>query len=379
MMRTHIMLLTSRADHGGGPAHVLQLAQQLNDRVELTIACPRDEPYWSRLAEVVGPDAMVEIGRSPLLVPDIVTVARAARRRSVDIVHSHGKQSGLIGRPAAMASRVASVHTFHGMHTERYHPLVARAYLLLEWLLSLVTGAAIAVSVREYDRWARFGCRRSQLHHIPNGVAIPCEPTARFDQPLSVAFVGRVTAVKNPELLARIINAAHRGPHGDRLHFDIVGDGDRLPWLRAALAEPTDAGRVTFHGFVDNPSSVLSSCQAAISTSIREGLPLTVLEAFAQGLPVAATDVDGNHELLAPHTPDLLFAIDDANAGLRALTSLVDRHAWTGASRAVRRAAETTYDERRMADATAGLYESVLGRTGAENAFGDPVAGRVTA
>jgi len=59
-----VLMVTGRADFGGGPEHVFQLAKAVARSTEVFIACPREEPYWGRYESVVGPERMLEIPRA---------------------------------------------------------------------------------------------------------------------------------------------------------------------------------------------------------------------------------------------------------------------------------------------------------------------------
>ncbi|HEX3784369.1 MAG TPA: glycosyltransferase family 4 protein [Pseudonocardiaceae bacterium] len=132
---------------------------------------------------------------------------------------------------------------------------------------------------------------------VPNGVAdeyfLPVRP--RSVGPLRLLFVGRLSPQKN---VARLLHALAKA----RLPIvlDVVGDGELRSEL-GDLARRLGLTGVTFHGRCDGAELVARyrAADAFVLPSNKEGMPLAALEAMAAGLPVIATRVPGNEELLA--------------------------------------------------------------------------------
>jgi len=106
---------------GGGPQHVLTVAQGLRARGWRSIMVgPADGPLFARFGEA-GLDAVAL--RTDRLQPlTLMRLVRLIRRTGARLVHSHGKGAGVHGRLAARLAGVPAVHTFHGIHYERYAP-----------------------------------------------------------------------------------------------------------------------------------------------------------------------------------------------------------------------------------------------------------------
>ncbi len=94
-----------------------------------------------------------------------------------------------------------------------------------------------------------------------------------------------------------------------------------------------------------------------ISTSRWEGLPLALLEAMAHGVPVIATDVDGNRDAVATDVNGVLFKLSEPAGAAAALSRLADDpEYWRKLSAAGRRRAEQEFSAQGMVDATFALY-----------------------
>jgi glycosyltransferase involved in cell wall biosynthesis len=127
-----------------------------------------------------------------------------------------------------------------------------------------------------------------------------------------VVICGRLDPIKDHATLFRSFEALRqRFPDS---HLLVVGEGPQ----RAALEEL--AGKnVQFLGNRDNIPEILENADVFALTSLNEGISNTILEAMAAELPVVATDVGGNPELVRPGETGYLFPPGDADALLKAL------------------------------------------------------------
>jgi len=157
---------------------------------------------------------------------------------------------------------------------------------------------------------------------VPNGVDrsyfMPVRPLT--DRPLELLYVGRLSPQKN---VARLLDAMAQVRRPVRLR--IVGDGELRSELLAQAERLglTRSGTVEFAGAKLGPDliSAYGGADAFVLPSDKEGMPLVALEAMAAALPVIATDVPGNTELLgdvgllAAPEPTALAAAVDSLAG----------------------------------------------------------------
>ncbi|MEU8112961.1 glycosyltransferase family 4 protein [Micromonospora sp. NPDC048947] len=135
-----------------------------------------------------------------------------------------------------------------------------------------------------------------------------------------VVFAGRLAPEKGVDVL---IEAAAALPDG--VMVDIAGDGPARPELEA-LAARRVPGRVRFHGRLDKPrlhELIRSAAVVAVPSRWHENQPMTVLEAFACGVPVVATDLGGLPELVQPEVDGRIVAADAPTALGDALNDLL--------------------------------------------------------
>lgn len=126
-----------------------------------------------------------------------------------------------------------------------------------------------------------------------------------------VVYVGRITYQKNPERLINVMKKLKEMKPD--ISMAIVGDGDLFKNTKELSEEYGLNNNLVFYGFHSHPLGILSKSKVMIMTSRFEGLPMTVLEAMALGIPVVSTPVDGLKDIIEPGVEGYL---DDSDADI---------------------------------------------------------------
>jgi glycosyltransferase involved in cell wall biosynthesis len=200
---------------------------------------------------------------------------------------------------------------------------------------------------------------RARLHYVPNGIDLARFAVARREN--AVPVIGTVAALRPEKNLARLIRAFAlvRARHACRLV--VAGDGPERAALAALAGELGVAADVAFPGHVGDTPALYAGFDAFALSSDTEQMPISVLEAMAAGLPVAATDVGDVRAMLAPENAGLLVPREDAALAV-ALEALVqDRARRKAVGAANRRRAETAYDQETMFAAWRALFAGGAG------------------
>lgn len=238
---------------------------------------------------------------------------RVLRRLRPDIIHSRNL--------AALETQLCSlgipgVKRVHGEHGREVGDLDGgnRKYLLLRRFMRLFIHRYIAVS-RDLEDWLirRVGVKPERVTQIYNGVdhayfkprnvkplALLPAHWREHDDILVVGTVGRLTPVKDQQLLLKAA-ARLRSTNqaiGDRLRVIVVGDGPLRQKLEQLAVQLALNEFVWFAGAREDVPQVLQLMDLFVLPSLGEGISNTVLEAMASGVPVVATAVGGNLELV---------------------------------------------------------------------------------
>ncbi len=197
---------------------------------------------------------------------------------------------------------------------------------------------------------------RDRLRYIPNGIDLSrFAPRDRSVLP-ELPVIGTVAALRPEKNLGRLLRAFASARAARPARLAIVGDGPERPALEALARELGLAGDVVFHGHQPDPAPLFAGFDLFALSSDTEQMPISVLEAMAAGLPVAATDVGDVRLMLSPENAPAVVPRDEA-ALAGAMTRLMFDGGLRAAAGAANRAkAEREYDERQMVAAYAKVF-----------------------
>ena len=293
------------------------------------------------------------------------------------IVHTRNLGAMEMCLPAAWAGVPIRIHGEHGWDSSDPDGLSVK-YRLVRRAYRPFVHQYIALSSQIARYLAdKVGVPAARLQQICNGV-----DTQRFqpagEQPLPLAgspwtpshhwvigTVGRLQEIKDQVLLARaFVRALELAPPArDRLRLLIAGEGPLRPQIETVLREGGVQAQAWLAGERADVPQVLQSLDAFVLPSRAEGISNTILEAMASGLPILATDVGGNGELLEQNVSGRLIPHGDVDVMARAL---LDDFTDPAAARARGATARATVQRRFSLDgmvaAYGDLYERLLAR-----------------
>ncbi len=233
------------------------------------------------------------------------------RRLKPDVVHSRN----LSGLDALLPARLAGLKTLHSEHGFDMGDLHGRhsKLALLRRLHAPLVRRYVCVS-RDLGRIMseHWGIASSRISQIYNGVDTerfqPAEPRRHELLPaelqgtdlLVIGTVGRVQPVKDQATLLRAfaLLLQRRPEWAGRLRLALIGDGPQLAELKALAAELGIEAQTWFTGARNDVAQLMQSLDLFVLPSLNEGISNTLLEAMATGIPLLATAVGGNVELV---------------------------------------------------------------------------------
>jgi sugar transferase (PEP-CTERM/EpsH1 system associated) len=319
----HVCHVVLSLEPGGLENGVVNVVNGLSrEEYRSSVCCLRRS---GEFAARLRPDVPVSVmglrpGNDPVM---LLRLARLLRRERVDIVHTRNAEPFFYGFLSARLARVPIVvHSEHG-RTFPEQPLRARTQRLL--LRGVDAAFAVSEQLRA-DLVREIGIDGSSMEILYNGVdtrafrprAAPASP-AQAAGPLRIGSVGRLVPVKNYALLLHAF--AQLPPAAAQLV--LVGEGPERAKLEQLADELGIHGRVEFAGHRDDVSELLRGMDIFVLPSMSEGMSNTLLEAMASGVPVVASDVGGNREIIESERSGLLFPSGDTAAALAQLTRLI--------------------------------------------------------
>ena len=282
----------------------------------------------------------------------IFRLARWFRRQCCDVVHTHDDKPLLYGSLAAKLARVRRhIHTqHHGLLPQ----MTPRQRKITAWAARL-TDSFVCVSQNGARHMEETGFPAKRVTTLWNGIDLKRYPYRGPHAGGPVVTVARLSPEKDIANLLRAV--AQIIPSAPNFRLEIAGDGPLGTELRHLATDLRLDDHVRFLGEVDYVPGLLGQARLFVLPSRTEGISLTILEAMASGLPVVATDVGGNPEVVVPGVTGFLASPGDPVA---LATNLL--HLWNNPDegrllgQAGRRRVETHFDIRAMVTRYEHLY-----------------------
>jgi glycosyltransferase involved in cell wall biosynthesis len=366
--KPRLLLVITLAERGGAQSYLASLLPAVAEHYDTTLAAHGHGPL-SEAASAAGVEFVslrhVRRALNPFRdVLGLVELLALIWRRRPDIVHASSSKAGILGRLAAWLAGVPiRVFTVHGWAFAAYAGLPGRIYRVAERSMLPLTSATICVA--EYER--RVGieagaCRAEQTVVIPNAVQVSALPRARQrGGVVELISVGRLRAPKDFITLAQALARLERGS----FRASLVGDGPDRSMIEAELEQLGLGDSVRLLGDRSDVPPLLAEADVFVCSSRSEGMPVSIIEAMAVGLPVVASAVGGVPEMVDDERTGLLVAPGAAAALAEALARLIgDRALREQMGRAGREDALQRYDLPPFRQAHLELYARLLEERG---------------
>lgn len=366
---------------GGTKRHLLDLCLNLPaERFRQYVVCSvrREERFRQDLQKFqeAGIDVFLlpmrreihlwEDGRCALQLRKIIQDIKPA------IVHGHSSKGGFLARLASRSVRPVP-HTVYNPHAfafqMRVGPFHRWLYLKLEQWAGRWTDMLVAPCESQKElALAHHIIPPERIRVIPNGIRVeqyvqrgaPKQLRVRWGLPEEGKIVGTVAALspqKGLEYLIRAI-AAVRREHPD-VHLVMAGDGPLHRTLEQLAQKLGTKEGVHFLGYQEDIPALLGALDIFVMPSLWEGLPYALLEAGAAGLPVIATAIPGNTDIIIPEQTGLLVPPADYFAlTIAIIRALTDPQMQTMA-RALRERVCNEFTLERMIQGHIQLYEEL--------------------
>lgn len=259
-----------------------------------------------------------------------------AKNEQYDIIHCNTPIGGVVGRIIGKKLKTKKIiYQAHGFHFYKGAPKINwLIYYPIEKRLAKYTDAIITINQEDFalakekfrlknhgeiyyvpgvgtdTDFYNFDCETREIHRTELGLS---------DSDFAILSVGRLETNKNTETLIKAMAVMKN----ENVKLIVCGDGEQREYLEKLSERLGTEKSVTFLGTVSNLQEIYRAVDALASSSYREGLSRTVMEAMASGLPCIVSKIRGNTDLIEDGKGGFLCEPDDANAYAQAITALL--------------------------------------------------------
>lgn len=352
MDRIKIVHIVNSLDTGGLEKGLINLVNGMEQsRFENNICClTKAGKLKKEVIENIGVISMFKRSGTDLRL--YINLVNYLKKIKPTIVHTRN-WAGIDGLLCAKLANISIIiHSEHGFESIDILKQDIKRKIIRKIALAAIADKIITVSMNLKKRLINeLNIKSEKIVHIPNGVNINkfdnegreyARQKFGFKQDsFIIGIVARLDPIKNHRtLIYAFKKVVHNHP---RINLIIVGDGTLGNELKHLVSQLGILNEVVFMGERNDVSEILKTFDIFVLPSLSEGMSNTILEAMATGLPVIASDVGGNSELVANEKTGFLFQKQDIQ-GLKekiekyiCVTGLKNAHGYAGRNRVLKK------------------------------------------
>ncbi len=294
----------------------------------------------------------------------VYRLVKLIRDHKIDIIHTHGYKSDILGIIAAKWAGVASVCTPHGFENaddwrlQLYLWLGGKAFRGFTWVCPLSPDIMNTVLTR-------YNVAPARVRLINNGVDLAEVERALSSKPITsnstftIGYIGQLISRKNLSDTLLAFAKLHRNFTNTKLI--LIGDGEERIKLEALAVELNLGASVSFLGFRDDRLNFLPEFDCFVMTSSLEGIPRCLMEAMAANVCVTAFNIPGVDKLIEDGKTGLLAPFADVAALSELWVRLIEQPDFKSKlAEAGQRYVYSQFSANAMAEAYAELYLTIM-------------------
>lgn len=367
----NILFVITKADEiGGAQIHIRDISFRLNDdgcHVEVVVG--EDGALVEHLKQKniivhIVPSLVRQI--APL--KDIKTIFRLRniiKRTKPDLISLHSSKAGIVGRLAAVGTRVPVLFTAHGWaFANGVSKKQQQLYCFIERLMAPLANKIITVSNQDKELALKYNVASEEKQVvIHNGMPEVClnTPSSSYSgmKEVKLISVARFSAQKDHKTLFLALSTLPN----KCWTLKLIGKGPLLENYKNLARELNIADRIEFLGERNDVAELLCTSDIFLLISNWEGFPRSILEAMRAGLPVIASDVGGSAESVSDNETGYLIPrgdVDVLRQKLEILLANEDIRTRMGKAGRASFVANFTFDA--MYNKTRALYQSMVNK-----------------
>lgn len=269
-----------------------------------------------------------------------IQLMRLLKKQKYDVIHCNSPIGGVLGRICGRQAKVPKIiYTAHGFHFYEGAPLINRSlYKWVEMYLSRKTDILITITKEDYNSALHFkklnknlevfyvpgvGINRNEIINTGANRKELCENLGVEEDVFFIISAGELNKNKNQKIIIETISNIE---DNKKIHYILCGLGPLEEELKELAKEKKVDNQVHFLGFRNDVIKLMKSCDLFVMPSYREGLSRAIMEAMVCGLPVIASKIRGNVDLIEEGKNGYLFNPKDNIKLKESILNLVNNH-----------------------------------------------------
>lgn len=294
-------------------------------------------------------------------------LVKLIKERNIEIIHTHGYKSDIMGLIAARMAGIKVIATPHGFGEPS--DLKLKAFVKLGKLALRFCDLVVPLSEQLVNESKQAGVAERKIHFVRNAVDLKEVEEYRFkkqkqtdpNRKLKIGYIGQIIPRKKVDHILNIYNQIWL--ENNNIELQLLGDGESRAEMEKLAATLPSAESIHFMGFRNDRLELLSQFDLFVMTSSDEGIPRCLMEAIAMETPVAAYNIPGIDQLVMHEETGLLAKYGDQKT-LKDywLKLLSDKPYAEELARHGREFVNERYSGKRMATEYTDLYQTLLSK-----------------
>lgn len=318
-MRKRVMMVIPTLSPGGAEKMVISIAEKIDTKkIELIIVVlyPYQETIYAKEAANKQLKIIYLNKKQGIDLSIILQLKRIIKKFKPDIIHTH-----LYSAAYVLFASPRSIPKYHTVHNVAQKEATGMRRLLMQ--IAYKVGNFTPVAISPY-------CAQTieKTYHVKK---IPCicngidteyyRPNKIEHEGIKIINVGRLQSQKNHSLLISVFAEIHSKYPNTTL--EIVGEGELRAQLEKDINKLNLSDCVTMQGISDDIRNKLNKADIYVMTSKFEGLPISVLEAMACGLPIVSTKAGGVIDIIEQGSNGFVVEQEDEVGLIEAISKLI--------------------------------------------------------
>lgn len=313
--------------------------------------------------------------RSPIKKGNLIAYKQLKQlidSNNYDIIHCHTPMGSVITRLAVGKARrngTKVVYTAHGFHFYNGSPMLNwLVYYPIERILAHRTDLLITMNQEDYKRALNFKAKKVAK---VNGVGLNLNKFKMISDDEKQRLREQLNLKENDFFAISVAQLIKRKNHivlieavarlnNPKFHLFICGDGIQEKELKQRVNELNLQNQIHFLGFRKDIYQLCSAADLFLFASLQEGLPVAIMEAMACGLPIIASEIRGNTDLITAEKGGYLVQPTDVGKFADRIEFVMDNRSEIGRMEAYNLKKIRNYSEKKVMEQMVELYHSIM-------------------